>query len=160
MVPLFVSSANLLLTMRNVNLRVPRHLHCRVCTTIDWPPMEFFAPAKIILGAMFVIPGVARKAYQDLTRADALYRSTPEDTIDYLLVRPVGLGDEVEPVGTWQLQKQKGVDTVGGDMAKLDCARFMVQEALEATLHRTAVVIGSVEDKDTATSTEESKQDL
>ena len=112
--------------------------------------MEFFAPAKYILSAMFVIPGVARKAYQDLTMSENLFTkksSTHDDNtaaeMDYLLVRPVGLGDEVVPVGTWQLQREKGVDQVGGNMAKMDCARFMVQEALNPTLHRTAVVIGS-----------------
>ena len=118
---------------------------------IDWPCLEFFTMGRIILGALFVIPGLARRAYKDLSKADELYRATDEASIDYLLVRPVGLGDEVVPVGTWQLQKKKYVDTVGMNMAKLDCARFMLQEALEPTLHRKAVVIGSVEETKTST---------
>ena len=110
----------------------------------DYPPMEFFAPGRWILSAMFAIPGVSRQAYLDLTRMETLYQKSDETKIDYLLVRPVGLGDEVVPVGTWQLQKKKGVDVVGTNMAKLDCARFMVEQALQPTLHRTAVVIGNV----------------
>lgn len=123
--------------------------------------MEFFTPAKIILGAMFVLPGMCRKAYQDLSQTEALYRSLDkkedesnddseekemtgnDSAIDYLLVRPVGLGEDVEPVGDWKLQAKKHHDVVGGNMAKLDCAKFMVQEALNPTLHRTAVVIGN-----------------
>lgn len=111
----------------------------------DWPPMEFFWIAKVILGALFVIHGLARRAFWDLTYMERAYKGTKSDEIDYLLVRPVGLGDDVVPVGTWQLQKEKYKDTVGMDMAKLDCARYMVQEALNPTKHRTAVVIGAVE---------------
>ena len=109
--------------------------------------MEFFLPAKIILGALLVIPGLARTAYRDLTKADELFRASKKN-VDYLLVRPVGLGEDVEPVGTWKIQKEKYKDEVGGNMAKLDCARFMVEEALHPTFHRTAVVIGSNDDVD------------
>jgi hypothetical protein len=35
-----------------------------------------------------------------------------------------------------------------GSTAKLDCARFMLQEAIKPTLHRTAVVIGAHPDVD------------
>jgi len=53
------------------------------------------------------------------------------------------LGEDVVPVGKWFLQKEKHKDSVGIDLAKLDCARFMVQEALNPTLHKEAVVVGS-----------------
>lgn len=114
----------------------------------DWPPMESFALGKWILSALFVIPGLARRAYQDLTATENLYKESAADEVDYLLVRPVGLGDDHVPTGTWQLQKKKGVDQIGLDMAKMDCARFMVQEALQPALHRQAVVIGSVISED------------
>jgi hypothetical protein len=105
----------------------------------DWPPMEFFTPAKLILGAMFVLPGICRKAYHDLSQTEALYRSldmnvdetnstsgdktdavATDDSIaiDYLIVRPVGLGEDVEPVGDWKLQVKKYEDVVGGNMGK------------------------------------------
>lgn len=113
----------------------------------DWPPMEFFWIAKVILSALFVTPGLVRKAFWDLTHAERAYRQT-DSRVDFLIVRPVGLGDEVVPVGTWQLQKEKYKDTVGGNMAKMDCARYMVQEALKPTKHRTAVVIGAVEEEE------------
>jgi hypothetical protein len=58
------------------------------------------------------------------------YRNTP---LDYLFVRPVGLGEEVLPTGHWAVQRKKHVDAVGGNMSKLDCARFMAQEALQPT---------------------------
>ena len=109
----------------------------------DWPPMEFIGIAKIILSILFIVPGLSRGAYRDLTKMERAYRSTEPDKVDYLFVRPVGLGEDVVPVGKWWLQKKKNKDVVGGNMAKLDCARFMVSEALEATRHREAVVIGS-----------------
>ncbi|KAL7569329.1 hypothetical protein ACA910_016871 [Epithemia clementina (nom. ined.)] len=128
---------------------LPKGKKCRVVimTSVgveeDWPPMEFIGFVKIILSIMFILPCISRGAYRDLTQMERAYRATAPEDVDFLLVRPVGLGEDVKPVGKWWLQKEKYKDAVGGNMAKLDCARFMVQEALNPTKHREAVVIGS-----------------
>ena len=70
------------------------------------------------------------------------YKASSND-IDYLFVRPVGISEDVVPENRWFLQKEKGVDPVGFNMAKMDVARFMVEEALNPTKHRMGVVIGS-----------------
>jgi hypothetical protein len=102
----------------------------------DWPPFEFHWAGKI----MRVLLRVAYFASRDLTLMEREYRASDKD---FLFVRPTGLGEDVIPVGKWFLQHEKYKDQVGMDMAKLDCARFMVQEALTPTRHRSAVVVGS-----------------
>lgn len=58
-----------------------------------------------------------------------------ESSLDYLFVRPVGIGEEVEEAGKYYLQKP-GERAVGGNMAKIDVARFMVDEAVKPSLHK------------------------
>lgn len=94
-----------------------------------------------------------RKAGKDLIRMEAAYT---ESDLDYLLVKPVGIGEEVLPVGRYYLQeagKKKVYDVesgatiddeiVGGNMAKMDTARFMVDEAVKPTLHKKSQVVGA-----------------
>jgi NAD(P)H-binding len=107
----------------------------------DWPPIESFKPGMYILSFMFVMPGMSRYAYHDLTAMEQEYEKHSKD-LDYLLVRPYGLGEDVRPMNKWWIQKKKFDDVIGINLAKLDCARFMVQEALYPTLHNQAVVIG------------------
>jgi hypothetical protein len=120
----------------------------------DWPAMEFFPLGKAILSCLFLT--FMRRAFRDLTRMERLVRGAAAagadqaTGIDYLLVRPVGIGEDVAPRGRWQIQKQKYVDKLGIEMAKLDVARFMVLQSLQPTLHRTAVVIGGVLDESAA----------
>jgi hypothetical protein len=83
-----------------------------------------------------------RKPFQDLTEMEKSYKATDPADIDFLFVRPSGITEDAIPTGKWKLQKEKYKDTVGINMAKMDVARYMVQEALEPTKHRTAVVIG------------------
>ncbi len=113
-----------------------------VCSSVgveeDKPAMEFHWAGKI-LGLMFKTN--SKKAFQDLTEMEIAYKQ--EESLDYLFVRPVGLGEEVVPQNKYFIQQQKGKDAVGMNMAKLDCARFMVQEALHPTFHKRGVVIGS-----------------
>lgn len=105
----------------------------------DWPPMEFHWAGKIM--ACFFLTCV-RKAYKDLTNMERAYRSSD---LDYLLVRPVGIGEEVLPENKWHLQTEKYKDNqLDGNMAKLDVARYMMEEALSPTRHQAAVVIGGV----------------
>eukprot|EP00970_Alexandrium_tamarense_P019838 scaffold14521_cov200-Alexandrium_tamarense.AAC.2 len=80
-----------------------------------------------------------RKARKDLEAMESLYK---QSSLDYLLVRPVGIGEDVVPVGEYFLQEY-GEEAVGGNMAKLDVARFMVDEALSPSLHKTSKVVGS-----------------
>jgi hypothetical protein len=41
------------------------------------------------------------------------------------------------------VQRKKGEDKLGPDMGKMDCARFVVSEAMQPTFHRQGVVVGS-----------------
>jgi len=115
-----------------------------VCSSIgieeDWPPMELFPPGRYIMSAIYMTAGYI--LFRDLTAMERAYKATQEDDVDYLLVRPVGIGEDVLPVGKWEIQKEKYKDDVGFNMAKLDVARFMVEEAIHPTRHREAVVIG------------------
>jgi hypothetical protein len=103
----------------------------------DWPPLEFHWGGKI-LALIFLTIG--RQAFQDLTMMERAYR---DSDLDYLLVRSVGIGDEVVPVGEWYLQKEKYKDILTCNMAKLDLARFMVEEAVNPSKHAEAVVVGA-----------------
>lgn len=115
-----------------------------VCSSVgieeDWPAMEMFLPGKIFLSVVFMTIG--NILFRDLTAMERAYKATKEEEIDYLFVRPVGIGEEMEPVGKWVLQKEKYKHDIGFNMAKPDVARFMVEEAINPTLHRKAVVIG------------------
>lgn len=105
----------------------------------DWPPLEFFWGGKI-LAFLFSVPFLGGKAYRDLSGMENNYRASD---LDYLLVRPVGIGEDIQPVGKWFIQKQKFKDVLGFNMAKLDVARFCVEEALQPTKHKEAVVVGA-----------------
>jgi NAD(P)H-binding len=119
-----------------------------ICSSVgveeDWPPLEFFAMGRVALSTMFLT--CSKRNFKDLTTMERHYKATDESSIDYLFVRPVGLGEDVKPVNAWALQKRKHVDKLGFDMAKLDCAQYMVEEAIHPTRHRDAVVIGAVMD--------------
>jgi NAD(P)H-binding len=116
-----------------------------ICSSVgieeDWPPLEFFKPGYYILSCLFM--SFSYFAFRDLTKMERAYKATAETDIDYLLVRPVGIGEDVKPVNKWVLQKKKYEDVLHFDMAKLDCARYMVEEAIHPTRHREAVVIGA-----------------
>lgn len=96
---------------------------------------------------------VQRKAKKDLVAMENAYA---ESSLDYLLVKPVGIGEEVSPVGKYYLQypgEKKVHDVfndkviedaiVGGGMSKMDVARFMVNEAINPTLHKTQQTVGA-----------------
>lgn len=96
---------------------------------------------------------VQRKAKKDLVAMENAYA---ESSLDYLLVKPVGIGEEVSPVGKYYLQypgEKKVHDVfndkviedaiVGGNMSKMDVARFMINEAINPTLHKTQQTVGA-----------------
>jgi len=104
----------------------------------DWPPAEFHWGGKI-MACIFMTIG--RKSFRDLTLMERAYRGSD---LDYLLVRPVGLGEDVLPAGLWRLQQAKYDDTsLFINIAKLDVARFMVREAIRPTRIKCAVTIGA-----------------
>lgn len=106
----------------------------------DYPCMEWRWEGKIM---DFLFKTLCRKEKKDLVKLESLLTSSKPELLDYLLVRPVGLGEEAVPEGTYFLQKQKHTDVVGSNMAKMDCARLFVDEAVNPTMHRTAVVVGA-----------------
>lgn len=119
----------------------------------DWPPMEFHWAGKIM---KFIYKRTkASLAFDDLNEMEVAYKNYNENIleddgsadnnnkIDYLFVRPTGISEDAIPVGTWLLQKEKFHDAVGMNMAKMDVARYMVQEAINPTKHFGGVVIGS-----------------
>ena len=110
----------------------------------DWPPMEFHWTGKI-MECLFLT--FVRKAYNDLANMERAYRAASD--LDFLFIRPVGIGEDVAPENKWRLQKEKYKDAeyLDTNMAKLDVARFMIQEALHPTRHQDAVVIGGVPKK-------------
>ena len=95
-----------------------------------------------------------RHAGKDLLKME---RSYEESNLDYLFVKPVGIGEEVQPdpdrhyylqaSGDKKTRDNAGKiypnDIVGGNMAKMDCARFMVDEVINPTLYRTSQVVGA-----------------
>jgi NAD(P)H-binding len=119
-----------------------------VCSSMgveeDWPPLEFHWAGRI-MACLFVTPGMARRPFQDLTEMEKMYKQEPD--LDYLFVRPYGLSEDVVPKNKWKLQaekyKDKDIDFV---VAKMDVARYMMQEALTPTRHRVGVVIGGVKE--------------
>jgi nucleoside-diphosphate-sugar epimerase len=84
----------------------------------------------------------SRKAYRDLRMMEEIFSQSDSNDLDYLLVRPMGLSEEQVPINEWYTQEKKGVDVLGLDFAKMDCARYMVQEALHPTRSRTSILVG------------------
>lgn len=113
-----------------------------VCLGDDVPGVEWHFGGKIM---SLLFQTTSRREAVDLRKAELVYQ---DSDLDYLLIRPVGLGEDVVPANEWFIQKEKFKDTLGINMAKLDCARFMVEEALKPTRHRTAVVVGADPDKE------------
>ncbi|KAL3941004.1 MAG: hypothetical protein SGARI_000753 [Bacillariaceae sp.] len=107
----------------------------------DWPPMEFHWAGRIM---KWLFLGPCKKTFKDLTAMEKSYKAAGD--IDYLFVRPTGISEDAVEENKWALQKEKGKDAVGMNFAKMDCARFMVQEALNPTMHKRGVVIGGAED--------------
>lgn len=100
----------------------------------SWP--HFASKIMRVLFATFM-----RKARDDLVAMEEAYEAS---SLDYLFVRPVGISEEAVPVGKYFLQDpNNSTDLVGGDMAKMDVGRFMVDQALEPTLHKTSQTVGA-----------------
>ena len=95
-----------------------------------------------MMGAVFMTMG--RTSYQDMCDMEkSVIKEAEDDALDYLFVRPVGIGPGAVPANEWVIQKEKYNELVGYNVAKLDVARFCVQEAIEPTYSRRGVVIAS-----------------
>mmetsp|Transcript_25921 Transcript_25921/g.38397 ORF Transcript_25921/g.38397 Transcript_25921/m.38397 type:complete len:261 (+) Transcript_25921:69-851(+) len=103
----------------------------------DKPCMEWRVEGKF-MAALFNT--VSWREYNDLKGAENKANSSG---VNFLAVRPVGLGEEVQPAGKYFIQNKKFEDALGANMAKADVGKFMVNEALQPTYHRKAVVIGA-----------------
>jgi nucleoside-diphosphate-sugar epimerase len=109
----------------------------------DWPPMEWSREGGRLSGFFRT---VCWTQYQDLSGAEQAVRLAEQlhADLDSLVVRTVLLGEHSPPSGKWFVQHQKHGDHPDHHLAKMDCARFLVQEAVHGTLSRRAVVVGGV----------------
>jgi hypothetical protein len=114
----------------------------------DWPPLQGFMLGRTIMSLIFTTCG--REAYKDLSQMERLYRGQEKKSgdnsdalgIEYCIIRPMGLGEDVVPVGAWATQSPdrdgRYLPWNGGkislDFAKMDCARYLISEALVPTL--------------------------
>eukprot|EP00521_Asterionellopsis_glacialis_P006549 CAMPEP_0195282382 /NCGR_PEP_ID=MMETSP0707-20130614/1278_1 /TAXON_ID=33640 /ORGANISM="Asterionellopsis glacialis, Strain CCMP134" /LENGTH=271 /DNA_ID=CAMNT_0040341347 /DNA_START=27 /DNA_END=842 /DNA_ORIENTATION=- len=112
----------------------------------DWPCMEWRLEGKIMT---WLFRTICRREYNDLARAEQEVTTTKsvdnssDDSLNYVIVRPVGLGEKVVPKGEYFLQKKKYEDALGPNMAKMDVGRFLVEQAVAPTISQKAVVIGA-----------------
>lgn len=108
----------------------------------DWPPMEWSEEGRR-LEALFRT--ICWSQFQDLAGAEQVIRAhaTANTDFDYLIVRSVLLRDTTIPCGSWTVQRSKCTDDHPlDDIAKMDCARFLVQQALHSSFHRCAITVG------------------
>jgi len=103
----------------------------------DYPSLEWRNEGTFLDGLFMTI---CIREYWDLC---GLENEAKVPGINYLIVRPVGLGEEVKPAGKYFIQKQKGEDVLGANMAKSDVGLFLLEEALKPTYERKSVVIGA-----------------
>ena len=106
----------------------------------DKPCMEWRSEGKF-MAALFKT--VSRREYNDIAGMEKDLAATDASDINYLLVRPVGLGEECIPRDEYFIQKKKFDDMLGPNMAKMDVGKFLLEEALDPTFERRAVVIGA-----------------
>mmetsp|Transcript_34576 Transcript_34576/g.75693 ORF Transcript_34576/g.75693 Transcript_34576/m.75693 type:complete len:275 (+) Transcript_34576:198-1022(+) len=103
----------------------------------DKPCMEWRTEGKF-MAALFNT--VSRREYKDIAGMENDVRATD---LNYLLVRPVGLGEGCVPRGEYFIQKKKFEDALGPNMAKSDVGRFLLDQVLTPTYEKSAVVIGA-----------------
>ena len=116
----------------------------------DWPPLEWSLDEGKRLQGHFRTIGWMQ--YQDLSAAEMLLTNflressnsltNPTRNIRSLVVRAVLLNETDKPTGEWCVQQRKHHDHPTSHLAKMDCARFLVQEAIQPTIIERAVVVG------------------
>eukprot|EP00568_Trieres_chinensis_P000816 CAMPEP_0183301042 /NCGR_PEP_ID=MMETSP0160_2-20130417/7265_1 /TAXON_ID=2839 ORGANISM="Odontella Sinensis, Strain Grunow 1884" /NCGR_SAMPLE_ID=MMETSP0160_2 /ASSEMBLY_ACC=CAM_ASM_000250 /LENGTH=261 /DNA_ID=CAMNT_0025463563 /DNA_START=17 /DNA_END=802 /DNA_ORIENTATION=+ len=103
----------------------------------DSPCMEWRKEGKIM---DFLFSTLCRREYYDLLGAEEEAR---DSGVNYVITRPVGLGEDVVPTGEYFLQKKKFEDVLGCSIAKMDVGKFLLDQVLEPTISKRAVVIGA-----------------
>mmetsp|Transcript_39473 Transcript_39473/g.72818 ORF Transcript_39473/g.72818 Transcript_39473/m.72818 type:complete len:292 (-) Transcript_39473:42-917(-) len=108
----------------------------------DKPCMEWRSEGKFMT-ALFNT--VSLREYRDLSRMEKDVRKASDNGSDlnYLLVRPVGLGEECVPRGEYFVQKKKFDDALGPNMAKSDVGLFLLDQVRQPTYNNVAVVVGA-----------------
>lgn len=103
----------------------------------SYPPLKW----SRLYGGIFtcMMKTIIRSAVKDLTKAEL---AAVESGIDYLIVRPTGLDPSMKPKGIWKVIQEPTSERLTINIAKEDVAQFMLQEALQPTLHRQARTIG------------------
>jgi hypothetical protein len=110
----------------------------------DWPPMEWSREGQRLQGFFRTICWMQ---YQDLSGAELAIQqgAMTNKEFNFLIVRSTLLEETTTPVGGWYVQVAKHKDHPPcPEFAKMDCARFMVQEAITPSIRRRAVVVGGV----------------
>ena len=138
-----VRSANILKSMSALKIN-----HILMLSSVgisdDWPPLEWtFEESKRLQGYFRTI---CWTQYQDLSAAEILLNELLEQDprIRSLVVRVVLLNETDEPTGQWYVQQRKHEDHPHSRLAKMDCARFLVQEAIQPSIVQRAVVLGGM----------------
>ena len=103
----------------------------------DKPCMEWRSEGKVMT---VLFNTICRREYNDIAGMEKDLRATD---LNYLLVRPVGLGEDCDPRGEYFIQKKKYEDALGPNMAKNDVGRFLLDQVLAPTYDKRAVVIGA-----------------
>jgi len=103
----------------------------------DKPCLEWREEGKFM---EFLANTICRREYNDLAGAE---NSVSRSNLNFVVVRAVGLGEKVSPAGECFVQRKKFDDVVGADVAKTDVGRFLLAEAIEPTIERQAIVLGS-----------------
>mmetsp|Transcript_44224 Transcript_44224/g.106981 ORF Transcript_44224/g.106981 Transcript_44224/m.106981 type:complete len:315 (+) Transcript_44224:313-1257(+) len=131
---------------RNIVAAMKRTSNCRrlvVMTSMgineDEPGLEWRSEGKFMA---VLFRTICRREYKDLAGMETDLLNEADD-LDYVLVRPLGLGEGCIPRGEYFLQKQKGQDVLGPNMAKSDVVRFLSDQAITPTYMKQAVVIGA-----------------
>lgn len=104
----------------------------------DWPPLPWDAYGRILQG---MFRTVCWPQFQDLSGAELCIRQK-ESAIDFLVARVVATEEDVAPTGRWRIQEKRSHPPPSAHVSHLDCARFLVKEAVLPSLSRRAVVIG------------------
>ena len=131
---------------RNIVAAMKRTNSCRrliVMTSMgineDKPGLEWRSEGKFMA---FLFRTICRQEYNDLAGMENDLLNEAND-LDYVLVRPLGLGERCIPRGEYFLQQQKGRDVLGPNMAKSDVGQFLLDQVIAPTYMKQAVVIGA-----------------
>lgn len=102
----------------------------------DRPGIEWRKEGKFM---DMLFKSICRREYNDLVGAENELGSSD---LSFLSVRAVGLGENVKPKGEYFIQKQKHEDVLCPNMAKMDAGKFLLDQVIDPTYEKIAVVLG------------------